>query len=137
MVLGLLSPDSINGTGMVKSEPLSPTSSHVNSPPYIQQFTINPNYVQDSNACISQQFHRQLSNRGSVGSSCGGTSSFPPSPTNSDISSSSSENFSSGNVIINPQVRKKHVLLEDFVDRLYSDMYHLDFILHYSYTDDF
>jgi len=45
---GLLSPDSLNGNGMVKSEPLSPTSSmlesNVHSPPYIQQFSLNPNY---------------------------------------------------------------------------------------------
>ena len=105
VISGLLSPDSLHGAGMVKSEPLSPTS-NINSPPYIQQFSINPNYVQDTNGTISQQYQRQLSNRGSVGSSCGGTNSFPPSPTNSDMSSSSTENLSStgSNIIINPQV---------------------------------
>ena len=105
VISGLLSPDSLHGAGMVKSEPLSPTS-NINSPPYIQQFSNNPNYVQDANGTISQQYQRQLSNRGSVGSSCGGTNSFPPSPTNSDMSSSSTENLSStgSNIIINPQV---------------------------------
>ena len=103
----MLSPDTLHSSGMVKSEPLSPNS-NMNSPPYIQQFSINPNYVQDSSGIMQQQFHRQLSNRGSVGSSCGGSGSFPPSPTNSDMSSSSSENLSSSgnNIIINPQVCK-------------------------------
>ena len=104
----LLSLGSINtiGNGLIKSEPLSPTSSttgsNMNSPPYCQQFALNPNYVQDP-ASISQ-YYRQFSNRGSVGSS-GGTNSFPPSPTNSDMSSSSSDNCSAGNnFVLNPQV---------------------------------
>ena len=107
-LIELLSSGSINtiGNGLIKSEPLSPTSSttgsNMNSPPYCQQFALNPNYVQDP-ASISQ-YYRQFSNRGSVGSS-GGTNSFPPSPTNSDMSSSSSDNCSAGNnYLLNSQV---------------------------------
>ena len=94
--------------GTIKSEPLSPTSSNtesvMNSPPYCQQFALNPSYVQDVVQGNPQQLYRQFSNRGSIGSS-GGTNSFPPSPTNSDMSSSSSDNCSTGNnFIVNPQV---------------------------------
>ena len=94
--------------GNIKSEPLSPTSSNaesvMNSPPYCQQFTLNPSYVQDVAQGNPKQLYHQYSNRGSIGSS-GGTNSFPPSPTNSDMSSSSSDNFSTAsNFIVNPKV---------------------------------
>ena len=104
----VLSSDSFNmiGNGAIKSEPLSPSSSttdsNINSPPYYPQFALNSTNVYEASGLSNR--NRQLSNRGSVGSS-GGTNSSPPSPTNSDMSSSSSDNCLSGNnIIVNPQV---------------------------------